>query len=92
MYEWDCPYCEFTQQNAISDSLKDTAKNHLKWNHLDDVEDEFRGGYKGDCRSSCGYTFPYDEDEHPGLECPNCSEDHTNWYTGMLVNLDTVNA
>lgn len=94
MYRWECQFCDESEQSTSQDPLKRHGKRHLKREHPDEVVEEFRHGYTDhSCSSgSCGYKFPSEYKEHPGLECPKCGSNHRSWYIGQLAYLGIEDA
>lgn len=84
MFEWKCRICDGTTlQSDSEDILKAKAREHAKTEHREELERIFINTSGGDkCRGGCGYRFPRDSEEHPGFECPDCGENHFNWFDG----------
>jgi hypothetical protein len=88
--EFDCPFCEFSEQSTDQDRLKRVRENHLE-QHRGDVADKFRREYSGDCKNpGCEFSFPDGYEEHPGLTCPECGHSHLGWYVSVLGFVETT--
>lgn len=86
MVRWECDFCEEEFSATDEESLKEQGRVHIDNRHRDDLEDRFQRKWTGnDCNGNCGFRFPYESENHPGFECPECGFNHFNYYAGMLV-------
>lgn len=84
VYIYACEKCSrlLLKESGNGDELKESAKEHLRSQHLEYIEDKFSNNEDmTECKNCSNSSLDT-------LVCPDCGHDHTNWYLGMYQFLD----